>query len=118
MTNKENNNIKRVSIECTESEIKKLKKDYEHYLKNANNINDTLSFKEWYNKTFEASINERVRIIKENYKNCLESELKALEHEFFINRDNNIFAHNIFRKKLNKINPLPSFSYGVITKDK
>lgn len=40
----------------------------------------------------------------------LESEIRALEKEFFKNKENNIYSNGIIRKKLLKVAPLLNFN--------
>lgn len=52
-------------------------------------------------------------MIKENYKNTLEYELKALNNEFLKKKNKNIYSSSVFRKKLLKVNPLVNYSLDI-----
>ena len=68
-----------------------------------------LSFNNWLNATFKANALERASLIKYNYINVLQSELKTLDNELTKYRNKNIYTNSVIRKKLLKINPFFNF---------
>ena len=94
----------------TDKETERLKKSYNKYLKNQEPA-DVVTFNEYINHVLDVTALEHAVLTKCNYKLIIDKEIKEMDKELLLYRNNGFEPHNVFKKHFKRFNV--SYHYGL-----